>query len=35
LKDIGAGEEVHEIHTSLLIKAEEELKMFKGKVFAR
>ena len=35
LKDIGTGEEVHEIDTSLLIKAAEELKMFKSKVFAR
>lgn len=35
LKDIGRGEEVHEIDTSLLIKAAEELKTLKSKAFAR
>jgi 3-dehydroquinate synthase len=34
LKDIGTGEEVHEVDTILLIKASEELKMF-HKVLAR
>jgi 3-dehydroquinate synthase len=35
LNDIGTGEEVHDINISLLIKAAEELKMFKRKVLAR
>jgi 3-dehydroquinate synthase len=35
LKDIGTGEEVHEINTNLLIKAGEELEIFNTKAFAR
>ena len=31
LRDIGKGEEVHEIDTDLLIKASEQLKMFSNK----
>jgi 3-dehydroquinate synthase len=35
LKDIGTGEEVHEIDADLLIKAAAELKKFKSNTFAR